>query len=79
MSSNVKNAGPFMNPSAFALMGKTKAPALPAVGITAKSNCPPFHPPGPVPAWVWALLLPVHALREAVFPEPDDEGSRVLP
>ena len=68
-----------MSPSASAPPGKTRAPALPAAGMTAKNNCPPFHPQGPGLAWMWALLLPVHALREAVFPEPDDEGSRVLP
>ena len=80
MNSNVKNAGPFMNPSASALLGKTKAPALRAGGMTAKSNCPPSLPPVRVRVWIWgALQLPVPAHQAAGFPERDNEGSRALP
>ena len=68
-----------MNPSVFVQTAKTRAPALPAGGVKAKNNCPPFHPPDPVRALTWeALRLPVHARRAAVFREPDNQCSRVL-
>ena len=79
MSSNVRNAGIFTNPSVFVQTAKTRAPALPAGGMKAKNNYPSFHPRDPVRAWIWeALRLPVHARRAAVFREPDDQCSRVL-
>ncbi len=79
MSSNVKNAETFMNPSVFVRTARTRAPALPAGVMKAKNNCPSFHRPDPVQGWIWrALRLQVHvAHRAAVFREPDNPCGRV--
>jgi hypothetical protein len=76
MSLSVKNAETFTNPSVFVQTAKTRAPA-PTVGeMKAKNNCPSFHPPDPVRAWIWEVLrLPVHVGQAAVFPEPDDRAA----
>jgi hypothetical protein len=79
MSLNARNAENCMNPFVFVQTAKTRDRALPAGKVKAKSNCPFFHPA--VPERIWILegpQHPVHALREAAFPERVNQCSRVL-
>jgi hypothetical protein len=79
MNSNVRNAETFMNPSVFVQAAKTRDPAPVAGEMKAKNNCPSFHPPDPVKAWIRVVLrLPVLARLAAVFREPDNRCSREL-